>query len=81
MHSHIIFSAAAKGGIVNMNRKTLSAQAAALAAELAMKFLRVNTLRGGIFDEIADAVGGKRLRSNAMHETGLMKQIVYLVHA
>ena len=75
MHSHIIFSAAAKGGLVNMSRKMLSA----LAAELATKCPRVNTLRG-TFNEIADAIGEKRLRSEVMHAIGLMKPIVYLAH-
>ena len=70
MHSHITFSAAAKGGLVNMNRKSLSTQVAALA---------VNKLRG-LFDEIADAIGKKRFYSNGMHETGLMKHIVNLSH-
>ena len=75
MHSHITFSAAAKGGLVNMNRKSLSTQ----AAELAMKFPRVNALRE-LFEEIADTVGKKHLCSNVMHETGLVKQIVDLAH-
>ena len=77
MYSHIIFSAAGKGGIANMNRKRLSAQAAALAAKLAMKCPRVNMLRG-IFDEIVDAIREKHFHSEVMHETGLMKQIVDL---
>ena len=79
MHSDITFSVAAKGGLVNMSRKSLSAHAAALAAKLAMKCPCINMLRG-LFEEIVDAVGRKHLPSDVMHETGLMKQIMDLAH-
>ena len=63
-----------------MNRKSLSAQAAALAAELGMKCPRINTLKE-LFNGIDEDVRGMRLASKVMHKTGLMAQIVLLAHA
>ena len=63
-----------------MNRKSLSAQAATLAAELKMKCPCVNKLKK-LFNGTDNDVGGTRLASKVMHETGLMEQIVLLAHA
>ena len=77
MHSHSIFSAAAKGVLATTNTKILSGLAAAITAELAMKYPCVNTLVG-FFDEITGAIRERHLRCEVMHDTGLMEQIVYL---
>ena len=66
--------------MATMTRKSLSAQAATLTAELKMKCPCVNTLKE-LFDGIDEDVGGTRLASKVMHETGLMEQIVPLAHA
>ena len=50
----------------------MSAQAAALAAELKMKCPRVNMLKE-LFDGIDEDVRGTCLSSRVMHETGLME--------
>ena len=62
-----------------MNTKGLSKQAAALAAELKMKYSRIDVVRE-LFNEIAGAVGKRRLKSDVMHATGLMEKIVKLAH-
>ena len=59
---------------------SLTAQAAALEAELKMTCPRVNTPKE-LFEGIDDDVGGRRLSSRHMHETRLMEQIVILAHA
>ena len=63
-----------------MCTSSLTAQAAALKAELVMRSPRVETLKG-MFDEIAEIVGERHLKSKLMHETDLMEQIVALAHA
>ena len=57
----------------------MSKQAAALAAELTMKCPCIDVVRK-LFDKIAGAVWKERLKSDMMHETGLMEQIVNLAH-
>ena len=61
-------------------KASLTAQGAALKAELHMTCPRVDTLKE-LFEGIKYDVGRERLSSTHMHKTGLMEQIVLLAHA
>ena len=77
MHSHNYFSTMAKEMDSKMNTKSLSKQAAALAAELKMKCPHVDLVRE-LFDDTEGDVGTRCLRCSVMHETGLMEQVIKL---
>ena len=77
MHSHNCFSTTAEEMDSEMNTKSLSEQAAALAAELKLKCPHVELVRE-FFDNIEGDVEPRCLRCSKMHKTGLMEQVVKL---